>query len=140
MISFAGDNIILYFSFPPPPGAGIYVQQGDDSVPLGALPNNGLIISRTSSNIVRLLFTCRSTSGSSSVGELIGPSGFPVNSLRFFIDLTQVGTVEAVNSIDNVAIGSDNQGIHTCRIPDENGETAEVNVGIYSNDFQCKYG
>ena len=96
------------------------------------------MISRDSSSSIRLRFSCRSTSASSGVGELIDLIGNPVNLLRFFVDTTQVGTVEVVNSNNNVDIGSTNQGIYTCRIPDENGRTVDINVGIYSNDIHCE--
>ena len=52
---------------------------------------------------------------------------------------TENGAFVATNSVDNTMISSSNQGIFTCRIPDENGRTVEVNVGIYSNDIHCKH-
>ena len=124
-----------------PPGAGIYVQVGDESVPLGALPNNSLVISRPSSSATRVRFLCRSTSASSNVGELIGIDGVPVTNNPFSVDTAQVGTLEATNSNTNTDIGSGNQGVFTCRIPDDNGRTVDINIGVYSNDVHCKcYG
>ena len=113
--------------------------EGDERVPLGALPNNSLVISRSSTSTVRVRFLCSSTSVSSGVGKLIGLGGSPVASTNFFIDLIQLGTVEVVNTNQNINIGSGNQGVFTCRIPDENGRTVDINIGIYSNDIQCEW-
>ena len=117
-------------------GAGIYVEIGDGGVPLGALPNNSLIIALSPIETVRLQFFCSSTSMSSDVGVLIGP----VTSLAEFFNIStlQVGTLEVVNNDILSSLTSMEQGIYTCRIPNSVGAMVDVNVGIYPSGFNSK--
>ena len=109
---------------------------GDDSVPLGALPNNGMMIALDLMAPVRLQFLCRSTSNSSGVGQLIGP----VASLDQFFNIStlQVGTVEVINDGSLPSLMTMDQGIYTCRIPNSVGAMVDINVGIYPNGFDSK--
>ena len=57
-------------------GAGIFVNTGDDSVPTGVLPNNGIVIAQDVTSGNRLSFQCRSGSTEiSDVGDIIGLDG-----------------------------------------------------------------
>ena len=117
-------------------GAGIYVEVGDGSVPLGALPNNGLMIALSIMATVRLQYVCRSTSNSSGVGQLIGPVTSPDQ--LFNISTLQAGTLEVVNDGAFPSLTSMDQGIYTCQIPDSVGTMVDINVGIYPNGFNSK--
>ena len=122
-------------------GAGIFVEQGSDSVPINALPNNGIIVSRSSG---RSAFAFNCYSGSRTAGnerfidvdemDIVGsvfpifvtspPSGAPGSAIAV---LGQLGS-----------ISPDNQGVYTCRMLDENGVRVDVNVGIYPPGFNSK--
>ena len=126
-------------------GAGIFVNNGDDSVPTGPLPNNGIVIARdvTSGTVIQV--QCRSGSAMTGVGQLVDldentfnigisagvlsveqPGGGSNNpgSLQF---RNRVGTEDALTAAD--------EGVYTCRIPDESGIMVDVNFGVYLNGF-----
>ena len=103
-------------------GAGIYVVNGHT-----ALPNNGMII--TSGRVSDL--RCISGSSRSNVGHLFDISEVDItlsNTDPFFIFRNSPGMVH-IRSVRNLR--SNEQGIYTCRIPDETGTTVDVNVGLY---------
>ena len=77
---------------------------------------------------------------SENVGQLIGLNGSPLTSSSVFaIARLQPGELTIIN-----AVGSQNlltasqQGVYTCRIPLQNGEMREINVGVYPNGFSSK--
>ena len=82
---------------------------------------------------------CISGSTSSNVGHL-----FDINEVDitlsstdpFFIFRNNPGTVH-VRSLRSLR--SNEQGIYTCRIPDESGTTVDVNVGLYLSGSAGKY-
>ena len=124
-------------------GAGVYVVVGDRSVPTGALPNNSLIISNNATATLRLRFVCRSTSSYSNVGQLLGLDGSEVSTASLFTILSiQVGTLDVQNNDGHPALMSVDQGVYTCRLPDETGEAVDVNIGIYPSGFnsECNKG
>ena len=117
----------------------MYVIVGDHSVPTGALPNNSLIIADNATATLRLHFVCRSTSSSSGVGQLLGLDGGAVSTGSLFTILSvQVGTVDVQNNDGHPALTAVEQGVYTCRLPDESGEAVEVNVGIYPSGFNSE--
>ena len=135
-LSLRKSGDVLFF----PPGAGIYVIVGDHSIQIGALPNNSLIISNDAAETVRFHFVCRSSSSSSNVGELLGLDGSAVSTGSFFAILNvQVGTVDVQNNNGHTAVTAMEQGVYTCHIPDEAGETVDVNIGIYPNGFNSEW-
>ena len=111
-------------------GAGIYVSAGQR-----ALPNNSLIVAGADNRISE--FRCLSGSKSLDVGQLISPAGEDITFLgsdsflvrkggRFDPGLLHVRRV--------VPLRTDEQGVYTCRIPDEMGRTLDVNVALYLKD------
>ena len=126
-------------------GAGMFVNTGDDSVPTGVLPNNGIVIALDVTSGTRISFQCRSGSINSGVGDIIGLDG---NALS--IDSTGAGvttgglnarrgspaTVFVRNRAANEpALTADENGVYTCRIPDESGTIVDVNIGVYATGF-----
>ena len=113
-------------------GAGVYVAQGHV-----ALPNNGIILTGVGGRISE--FRCISGSSRSNVGHLFDISEVDIttsNSDPFFTLRHSPGTVQ-VRSIRSLR--SNEQGIYTCRIPDETGTTMDVNVGLYLSSNNCNY-
>ena len=113
-------------------GAGIYVSSGHT-----ALPNNGMILTGAGGRISG--FRCISGSRQSSIGHLFDMNEVDIttsNSDPFFTFRNSPGTVN-VRSLRSLR--SNEQGIYTCRIPDETGTTVDVNVGLYLSTNICKY-
>ena len=75
-----------------------------------------------------------------NVGELIGLDGRAiVNSSFFEISNSQPGELRVVNFVSNSTdLPASGQGVYTCRIPLQNGETREINIGIYSSGYSSK--
>ena len=118
----------LYFML----GAGIHVAHGHV-----ALPNNGIILTGAGGQISE--FRCISGSSHSNVGHLFDINEVDItisNSDPFFTLRHSPGTVQ-VRSIRRLR--SSEQGIYTCRIPDETWTTVNVNVGLYLNSSNCKF-
>ena len=108
---------------------------GDQSVPTGALPNNGLAIGRN--NFVEVRFLCISSATSSDAGRLIGLDGIEVASgddSPFTIITTQPGTLDVRKSSD-----VESTGVFTCRILVASGDTVDANIGIYPNGFNSEW-
>ena len=70
-------------------------------------------------------FTIGKTSGVFSVSQLGGGSGQP-GSLRFN------------NRVGVEVLTADDEGVYTCRIPDETGNEVDVNIGVYQNGFNSE--
>ena len=116
----------------PFPGAGIYVSGS----PSAALPNNGMIVAGSSGRIGD--FRCVSGSRQSNVGHLFDMNDVDIttsSSDPFFTFRHSPGMVH-VRSLRS--LHSNEQGIYTCRIPDETGTTVNVNVGLYLAGNACK--
>ena len=130
-------------------GAGIYVNIGDGSVPTGPLPNNSIVIARDVTSGDRILFQCRSGSTMTGVGQLVDLDGntFNIgeNSGVFSVEQTgggysHPGSVQFRNSAYYVpALTADDEGVYSCRIPDETGNAVDVNIGVYQNGFDGKF-
>ena len=113
-------------------GAGIYDPKFDK-----ALPNNSLILAGRN-----LDFICVSGSHYSSVGDVIDNNGTNITESPndpFFTFQRTTGALH-VKSTDQFSFKSYDQGIYTCRIPDEKGlhSVAEVHVGLYPSDTDGK--
>ena len=112
-------------------GAGIYVSHGHT-----ALPNNGMILTGAGGRISG--FRCISGTSRSNVGHLFDINEADIttsNTDPFFTFRNSPGTVH-VRSLRSLL--SNEQGIYTCRIPDERGTTVDVNVGLYLSTSICK--
>ncbi len=113
------------------------------SVPTGALPNNGIIVAlstRTSS--LTFAFQCRSGSrNDTSVRQFIGLNGQSRSTgggLMVSFPGGQPSAI-AVNNIGRPDLSIEEEGVYTCRMLDENGDTVDTNVGIYRNGFNSEY-
>ncbi len=112
------------------------------SVPTGALPNNGVVIAlstRTSESLT-FAFKCRSGSRTDrSVRQFIGLDGQPRSTdggLR--VGFPRHPSAIAVNNIGRPDLSAGEEGVYTCRMLDENGDTVDANVGIYRNGFNSE--
>ena len=127
-------------------GAGMFVVTGDGSVPTGVLPNNGIVIARddvTSGNRIRV--QCRSGLTDFEVGQFVDLDGtshdVPGTTGVFSLQRsgTQPGTLQFFNRVGNEpALTTGDNGVYTCRIPDESGTMVDVNIGVYVNGFNSK--
>ncbi len=111
------------------------------SVPTGALPNNGIIVAlstRTSS--LTFAFHCRSGSRTdTSVRQFIGLDGQPRGSGGGLgVSFPPHPSAIAVNNRGRPDLSYGEEGVYTCRMLDENGDTVEANVGIYRNGFNSE--
>ena len=115
-------------------GAGIYVSGGQK-----ALPNNGLIVAGVDDRISE--FRCLSGSSSQDVGQLINPDGDDITFLDSDHFLVRKGgsyDPGLVHVRRAVPLRREEEGVYTCRIPDEKGETVDVNVGLYLKESAGK--
>ncbi len=112
------------------------------SVPTGGLPNNGIVValSTRSADGVTFAFNCRSGSRmDNSVRQFIGLNGQPsVTGGGLVVDFTGQPSTIAVYNIGRPDLSAWEEGVYTCRMLDENGETVEANVGIYRNGFNSE--
>ena len=109
-------------------GAGIY-----DSINHVALPNNSLILARQN-----LDFNCVSGSRLSNVGDVLDNDKMDISTSRDDPFFTFQRTIGAIHVKSLRQFQSSDEGIYTCRIPDETGSIVGVNVGLYRNDSVCK--
>ena len=108
--------------------------------PRGNLPNNGLAISDDPNSSFRLRIFCRSDSILPNVGQLIGLDDTALTSNSFFdIATPQPGELRVENIVDSQSpLTASQQGVYTCRIPLQNGQVKDLNVGIYPNGFNSE--
>ena len=126
---------IIFFT-----GAGIFVFVG--TPPTGAQPNNGLVVSTNPGNGLRFRFFCRSDSVTFNVGQLIGLDGNNVSNSDFFGFGTpgDGGELRVENTVGmQTAVTSSQQGVYTCRIPLQNGEIRDINIGVYPDQFDSEF-
>ena len=117
-------------------GAGMFVFKG---IPSGSFTNNNLVTLDSMNTVFRLRLFCRSDSMMRNVGKLIGLDGSPIvthNSTFFEISNPQPGELSVVNFVSNSTdLPASGQGVYTCSIPLQSGETREVNIGIYPSGY-----
>ena len=114
-------------------GAGIYLHHGGGQV----IPNNSLITTTNPSGRIPR-FRCLSGSSTSNVGKLIDPNGKDITKSRsdpFVASNYERGSLVVSNVRPLVAA---DVGIYTCRIPDENGVSVDVNFGLYLSSISSK--
>ena len=134
------------------PGAGIHVVRSELSYSSSSLPNNGIILADTStssyySRNVRMGFYCcsNSTSGGTA-GTFIGLNSNAYSgriSITRYSSITYVGCMyifleKRYRSSSQNTLGTSEQGIYTCRMPDTTGRNIDVNVGIYREGYRGK--
>lgn len=100
-----------------------------------ALPNNSLIVAGVDNRISE--FRCLSGSSSSGVGQLISSAGEDITFLhsdQFLVRKGQRYDPGTVHVRRVAPLTRDEQGVYTCRIPNEEGVTLDVNVALYLKD------
>ena len=122
--------------------------KGSDSVPTGVLPNNGIVIARDVTNDDHITIQCRSGSTMTGVGQFVDLNGntFNIGMSAGVFSVQQVGggsghpgSVQFRNHVGaETALTADDEGVYTCRIPDETGNVVDVNIGVYRNGFNSK--
>ena len=135
------------FIHPPPPpthtGAGIYVNTGTLT---GVLPNNSIVIAlavtgETVTSGDRILFQCRSGSTMTGVGQLVDVKRNIFNigqNTGVFIVGTFGNQPGSLKFSNRVALTAADEGVYSCRIPDETGNDVDVNIGVYQNGFNSE--
>ena len=115
-------------------GAGIHIFNG---VPTGSMPNHGLVVSADPVSGFRLRILCGSDSMMENVGTILGRRGnIYTGDEAFVIDSSQPGQVTMENVVDSqTALGTNQEGVYTCRIPLQSGEIRDIYLGIYTIDF-----
>ncbi len=111
------------------------------SVPIDGLPNNGIVValSTRSGDGVTFAFNCRSGSRTdTSVRQFIGLNGRPRDTGGGLQVVTFGLSAIAVHNQGRPDLSAGEEGVYSCRMLDENGDTVEVNVGIYRNGFNSE--
>ena len=78
-----------------------------------------------------------------NVGELIGPGGIALNSSES--DVFEISTdrnggeLDVANLVSSDDVTTSEQGVYTCHIPLQSGETRSINIGIYPSAFNCEF-
>ena len=126
-------------------GAGIYVFRGVLTGRLqvpGSLPNNGFVISLSTTTDFYLRFICRSDSKAYNAGMLIGLDGTTITTNHIFVighSLRIPGELRVENSPSQDNVTAHDQGVYTCCIPLQSGEMRDINIGIYPFGFSSEY-
>ncbi len=110
------------------------------SVPTGGLPNNGIVValSTRSTDRVTFAFNCRSGSRTDdSVRQFIGLNGQPHGPGVELVVTFGLSAI-VVHNQGRLDLSAGEEGVYTCRMVDENGDTVEANVGIYRNGFNSE--
>ena len=117
------------------------MNQGDGRVPTGTL---GIVIARDVTSGDRILVQCRSGSTKIGVGQLVDLNGNTFNISKssgvFIVEQTgsgsgHPGSVQFRGAENLIAT---DEGVYTCRIPDETGSNVDVNIGVYQNGFNSE--
>ena len=98
------------------------------------MPNNSIIIHQPlSCSNCQIDFYCFSNSTLTGVGEVMIPNNTMENnhSGKVLVERLPYSTLHV--QIPNTA--SENEGIFTCRLPDSNGNTLDISIGVYSSDI-----
>ena len=100
-----------------------------------AVTNNSLIVSGSSScRGCRVNVYCYSNTTSSNVGYVIFPNGGRVYSDRDYRDMSVYRVnPSGIHFYNYRSYTIDYYGIYTCELPDTEGNTLEISVGIYSS-------
>ena len=114
---------------------------GDGSVPTGVLPNNGIVIAQSSGTII---FQCRSGSLDTGVGQLVDLDGntFNIGQNNGVLSVGSIGNPAQAGSIiirTMTGLTAADNGVYSCRIPDESGAMVDVNIGVYRNGFSSEF-
>ncbi len=110
-------------------GAGVSDQNAGKG-----LPNNSISTST-------LLLHCRSGADAPDVVKIIGLDGnpLPISSITGALHIYWYSLISALVIGVDTTLSAEEEGVYTCRIPDENGETLEVNFGLYRDGFNSRW-
>ena len=116
------------------------MNDGDGCVPVGVLPNNGIVIAQTNG---RIIWQCRSGSRATGVGQLVDLDGNTFNigqsSGVFSVEQLDSGQPGSVLFHHRADLTAADEGVYSCRIPDETGSDVDVNIGVYRNGFNSEF-
>ncbi len=126
-----------------PAGIGVFAFELPEasSVPIGGLPNNGIVVALgTRTSGLTFAFQCRSGSlTDTSVRHFIGLDGQPRSTGGgLVVSFPPHPSAIAVNNVNRPDLSEQEEGVYTCRMLDENGDTVDANVGIYRNEFNSE--
>ena len=116
-------------------GIGVYVTQDHKS-----LPNDGMIVVQPFTNRISE-FRCLSGSTQYNVGQLIGTTGENIVSDisdPFHVSRGTWFNPGVIHVQSNRELGTQYEGIYTCRMPDETGNVTSMNVGLYRRGVRGK--
>ncbi len=129
-----------------PAGIGVFVFEYPEasSVLTGGLPNNGIVVALSSQppgEPLTFAFQCRSGSRTdTSVRHFIGLDG-QSRVTGGGLGVSFLGgqpSAIAVNNLQRPDLSAGEEGVYTCRMLDENGDTVDANIGIYRNGFNSE--
>ena len=130
-----------------PTGAGIYVTNSDLSYSSSSLHNNSIILADTyrysywSSGQRRMGFYCCSNYTSAGQdGIFIGLNSVTYSG-SFTVSHNSIGCMYIYYNKPYGSygiLGTSEQGIYTCRMPDANRRNIDVSVGIYKEGYNSK--
>ncbi len=105
------------------------------------LPTNAAFTADSSGQISSI--ACHSAARGTILSQWVGPSGTDIT-----FDLTDefaiefhTGSYPSYSSFklnDGESFASDNQGVYSCIVADENGLEHMLNIGVYPNDYSSK--
>ena len=120
-------------------GAGTYVYSSR------SLPNNSIITTyehgyyrRTRMNS----YCCSNSSTSGSTSTFIGLDGNSYSgriSVERYSSSSQYAGCMHLYLYSTYGLSTSEQGIYTCHMPDSTGRNIDVNVGIYSGDYNSEF-
>lgn len=105
----------------------------------GVLPNNSIIFPDSSGRIG--LLECISGSLVADRGQWIGPDGTDLTTTAedpFEVAIggeDDPGTIQIMSTFITAPFLEADNGVYSCSLPDENGDTAHLSVGIYVDGF-----
>jgi len=131
-------------------GAGIYVTHSELSYSSQSLPNNSIILADTNYyssrySATRMGFYC--CSNHTTYGTFIGLNGsayyggIRIDRYHFthrYAGCMYISLTKRYYPYSQNTLGTFEQGIYTCRMPDTTGRNIDVNVGIYRDDYSGK--
>ncbi len=105
------------------------------------LPTNTAFTANSSGQIGSI--TCHSAAEGTPLSQWVGPSGTDITfdlTDAFAIDF-HTGPYPSFSSFelnDGESFGSDDQGVYSCVVANENGLEHMLNIGIYPNGYSSK--
>ena len=126
-----GGDQKLHIVFPL--GAGIYANSANKT-----LMNNSLI--KADSNQRLGEFSCMSGSKQDGIGQFIGRDGKDITYKSGDPFHVSIGGKRnpGLIQVNSYTLYASYQGVYTCRIPDETGNSVDINVGLYRYEFNSE--